>query len=1044
MDWVIFACLVSLFHGFGEGHNTLYNGYDLSLSGYHLCEGVEPMLTSSVISYKTPYTQRRSCGGWLPWRTCEVTLYKIAYRTEVSVTEKQVTRCCSGFVQVGSYCALPLNRSAEFTAKPGLCPTHDMVDMSSCTSECEWDTDCPGLQKCCQINGVFRCSNALPSIDRGSCFNLTITLKMEYQHLVAMDSGILNHTRLLHSVVTGALISSVISVHHVESWPAGVFTTSSSLLIGSPTTLTLSDLSSKLHLLIERVEEVTAVNVEDVDECASAELNSCPPHSDCVNTEGSYTCTCLPGFTDQNTSLPGLLCQDEIPSITNLASFNVTGSSFCLSWTVQSQSGHTFQVVVQQGSALLNTFETTRSSLEISQLQPGVLYTVCITPSDRCGNQGITAELRVRTAAQTLAASARLTNVVFNDSMQNPESEEFKQLSWMIQNEIRLSLPPDIQQLVDSGQVRVEITRLSRGSVVVDFRIVFMPTSTQNTMSVSAALMGSLLNSTRLSVDRNITIQDLNECSLNDTDCSRWADCVNTMGSYTCVCRDGFTDSNPSVPGRVCTGPLTSPMTGSATSMTNTTSNTVNNSPTSTFANPLTSATINALTSAVSDSTTNTINSTLSNAVTIVLNNSVGNDTINSMTDAVTNTTAVTSTVTAALESTNRETTIPLTSNVTTVTIPEMANMTTASVTNTATAPEMTNRTAALVTTTATAPEMTNRTAALVTTTATSISTTAPLISHAEAIAVECRAGSIAVTVTREFLTAKQITEACLYLGQPECGVRGGNTTHVLLTVAWDECGTVLIHNETHNFAQVTLYNNMSMLASAPTVRLQVPIICTYRNSIIISTGYSPSGPSDMIKDVVAGSGTFHVTVRLLNGTTPLPQNYTLSPEEEVVVEVAVNSTLSQIKMVINKCWATSTNDPLEPTNYVFLENSCPVPNAFTTVLQNGNSSRSLLSVRIFSFVDLSVIYLHCQIQICIESAVATCLPVSSPKLDFVVNKETADGLNTVGAILLGLGLCLFCAVGIAGLLYHRRKIGTYNFRINPKQENFTYNVFET
>lgn len=76
-----------------------------------------------------------------------------------------------------------------------------------------------------------------------------------------------------------------------------------------------------------------------------------------------------------------------------------------------------------------------------------------------------------------------------------------------------------------------------------------------------------------------------------------------------------------------------------------------------------------------------------------------------------------------------------------------------------------------------------------------------------------------------------------------------------------------------------------------------------------------------MIKDVVQGSGSFHVTVRLLNGTMALPENYTLSPDEEVVVEVSVNSTLSQIKVVLNRCWATPTNNPAGPVEYIFLEN---------------------------------------------------------------------------------------------------------------------------
>lgn len=53
--------------------------------------------------------------------------------------------------------------------------------------------------------------------------------------------------------------------------------------------------------------------------------------------------------------------------------------------------------------------------------------------------------------------------------------------------------------------------------------------------------------------------------------------------------------------------------------------------------------------------------------------------------------------------------------------------------------------------------------------------------------------------------------------------------------------------------------------------------------------------------------------------------------------------------------------------------------NAYTRVLTNGNSSTSRVSVQIFSFVDLSVIYLHCQVQICVQVGSDSCVPVSAP-----------------------------------------------------------------
>lgn len=61
---------------------------------------------------------------------------------------------------------------------------------------------------------------------------------------------------------------------------------------------------------------------------------------------------------------------------------------------------------------------------------------------------------------------------------------------------------------------------------------------------------------------------------------------------------------------------------------------------------------------------------------------------------------------------------------------------------------------------------------------------------------------------------------------------------------------------------------------------------------------------------------------------------------------------------------------------FVFLH-SCSM-NTYTKVLINGNSSTSRVSVQIFSIVNMNVIYLHCQVQICVQIGEDSCMPVST------------------------------------------------------------------
>ncbi|KAI7793782.1 putative uromodulin-like 1, partial [Triplophysa rosa] len=1011
--WVVGTWLITSFLGLGRGHNTLFEGYEQSLSGYHRCSVNESVLVTHVISYPTSYTQRRPCGGWLPWTMCDVTVYQTSYRTEFSNTTRQVMKCCHGYEQIGSYCALFLNRSTEFTSKQGLCPSGGVSgslgnDANPSGSVCTWDIDCPGWQKCCQNENISQCSDPLLTANRGWCFNATITVKTAYE-LVLMDKGLFNHTRLLHSLVTGSLGTNGVSVYHLWSWAAGPFTTSSLLLVCSSVVLSLKNISTQLYWL-GNIEEVTNVVVEDVDECANPQLNNCSNHANCSNTEGSYTCICHHGYQDDNSAQAGTVCiglndglttyvflvsapkvttppstttnspttttqhtLDYIPEITSILSYNVTNSTFNVTWTTNHQNGVSFNLVLLQGTTELANKNTIDLHWMFTDLNPAVLYTLLVSPI-ACGNTGNPMKVKVRTDGEMIIATARLTSMTYEQYMSDPNSEDFKKFCESVIEEIGLSLSADIRKLIISGLVTIQITSLSNGSVIVNFSIVFPPNNNLDMLNVSTALMESLQNSSVYTVDKNsIQIEDLNECSLGMADCSLWANCTNTLGSYTCDCWNGYTDWNPNRPGRSCAA-STSPPQSSFISTTPSVDLTTNS--------PLTT----------SHSTTTT-----------------------------------TTLIPATLKSNG-----PSTSSITQAS----PHKSTASLTTS-------DDSFGLQTTPGN-----------------------------ESIYVECGTGFISVIVRRDFLNNSYIPVSALYLSQSECVPNQVNSTHVHLVAAWHKCGTTLKQNSTHNTLNVTLYNEMNSvflhngLPMAPLNRLAVPIICTYSSSVVISTGYSSSGYFDLIKDVIYGSGHFQVNVRLLNGTFPLPENYTLSADEEIVVEVAVNTTIPQIKVIINKCWATPTMDSSQSISYLFLDNGCPSVNSHTTVIQNGNDTVALLSVRVFALANENIIYLHCQIQICVAIQENTCSPacglvkayrssnligvtrasfgplLRSNKINPPID-PTSNTIFTVGFVLLGVGVVLLSLAAIGGLFYYKRKIGAYNFNIRPQQENFTYHVFD-
>ncbi|XP_070838553.1 uromodulin-like 1 [Chaetodon trifascialis] len=1259
MSWMLSIWVAAALLALCRGENTVHEGNSLSVSGYHLCIRNETRIVTFLAMHMVPYPVKQPCGDWLLWKTCTVTRYRNTHQIEYKTVMEQVTRCCDGYVQVGRYCALPVNRSGEFTARPGSCPTADGLHPGS--EDCEWDMDCPGWQKCCQRSDRSLCSDPASTANYstgGHRFNATVTVKTDYEQMMSKDRGHLNHTRLIQAMVTGALQQFDVSVYFLSSWPVHPYRTATSLLIDCSSALSLYNVTSKLHLLLKHIQEVSSVTVEDIDECAQPAVHQCSPQADCKNTVGSHHCTCRQGYIDVDPDNPGANCTADIrvsatteppltylppksttftpasnttqdplrtnttglfdsietsttasltntssvpyntshalqwtssapstsmsstvesplptatcapPSITSLWSANVTGTSFCVYWSSQFQMSQTYRFVVSNWSEVIHSLETNETMMEVGGLKPGMLYNVTVTPL-ACGSQGISLRMLVRTDAQTLDATARLTNILFTADLQNTSSQAYKALTESITQEITLSLSPEMKAMVDSGQVRLEIRGFSPGSVMVNFTIIFIPSQSQDISNVSTALLHSLMNSTKYTVDRNNTrVIDFNECASGENDCSQWATCTNSWASYTCTCMDGFTDTNHERPGRACqaittletmtpltptvfptvsatpfsqkipttsdpdlitvtttpgtttvimttsemvstTVPSTSLVSATAmqtalpvvtTTQATTASTTATTTPASTTSSTAPTATATILTTtttaptntttALANTTTATANTTTAPTTSITTSTTTATAPANTTTAPTTSITTSTTTATAPANTTTAPTT-SITTSTTAATAP--ANTTTAPTTtittsttaatapaNTTIAPTTsittptTTITAATTTTTA-LTSMTSTPAIVVTsptttlTTNTTALTTATKASVPGAISVQCRVGAITVTIVRDFLLSSKIRESTLYLGLPECGVNGGNATHAELTVAWNECATGLVHNETHYMASTTLFNTMDQYTTsngtveAPRIRLEVPIMCAYTKSMLISADFGSMG-YDMIKDVIMGSGSFQVTVQLMNGTMPLPHNYSLSPAEAVVVDVSLNTSSEQIKVVLNKCWATPTPSPVDTNSHVFLQNSCP-ENTYTKVLMNGNSSTSRVSVQIFSFVNLNVIYLHCQVQICAQIGSDTCVPdclqrtarssntigtgfgSSGPLLrsDEDDLEEEYNTLYIVGLSCLGIGLLLFFLIGFVCLFYYQRnRIGHYNFSVKPKQENFTYLVFNT
>ncbi|XP_066427897.1 uromodulin-like 1 [Molothrus aeneus] len=1172
----------------GRGDETTEKG--LSLLGYHLCNYTLTKSVLKMVAYQKSYEKKTSCGGWIPWMVCPQTHHRTEFHT-VEVPETiTVTDCCEGYEQVGLYCSLALNRSSVFASRPGICPVKDMEIFDY---PCTFDTECPGLKKCCSSSKGAGCVDPMPE-GRMFWYNVTVLVKMDFSELIWVDSHLLNHSRLLHSVITGALQPLNASVHHIQSNPGDIYsgTVASQLLLGMQHPAPLAEVSSSLKAMVKRVYEVIDTQVQDVNECSYAEFNACPEKSSCVNLEGYYSChpqhehaTVIPPWLSprkegivastpssvnavntgssspsvRNSSLLSITNQSTdaecYPSaVTNHRILSVTSNSFEMSWLVSSTLNHTFHVRVAKGNEIVQSLKTEEMQVDVSHLEAGVMYSVEIS-YEACGKT-IVSHQNVKTEAKLFDVTMRILNYNFTDDFHNSSSSAYEEFSRLLLTELENSFPPNISALYKSGKLKVQIESLAAGSIIVRLRITVQDPEFPVDASTFAPVLSYLHNGSVLVVDQqNTAVEDWDECaSQAENDCSVFAECINLMGSYMCRCKTTM-DTNPSRPGRNCEGEIVDPLTktvapgiktstdmapeeaaaaGPASGATTLlpaalalSDKRASHDPTGAPPTPWQKAfqklsgTVRIRNMEYSPGFSNNSseeNQTFAQLFVAEVQKSLPLEVLQQM-DAglikvlvtgVTNGSTVVSfnlllaeevdvhhvitTFCEALEHSSYFTldrsslsihALPF-SQKATVTDKKPVNSTVKPV-NSTVLPVTSLQTSAHVSSPASLdfspaehkaledPRFSSTVLSpltmdpMATPDVSPRASPAPLakpaqeVSIKDAVSVFCEIERIILAIQKRFLQQESIPESSLFLGEPGCNVSTSNSTHVVLQAGWSDCGTKVETNMTTTVVRTTLQNDVSAQGIIHHWNIASPILCVFQNDVLTSSGFTAEGLYTIFEDL-HGSGYFRTEMQLFIGNSPVPRNFSVSASEDVLIEVGMQRADSQLKVVLTDCWATPTNNSMDSLAFVFISNSCPIPNTSTTLLENGNSSKAQFKMNIFSFVNNSVVYLHCRIRICMESPGSTCRTRCHARARLLKAGETISLHRTSWGPLcksaasdskrekeagMGIGYIVLIALAVFGfvlgvvtllIFQYQRKTGRCNLRI--KSDNFSYQVF--
>ncbi|XP_048351342.1 uromodulin-like 1 isoform X2 [Sphaerodactylus townsendi] len=636
---------------------------------------------------------------------------------------------------------------------------------------------------------------------------------------------------------------------------------------------------------------------------------------------------------------------------------NVTSTGFHIVWTTNYVPNPSFLFLLFDGEKLIQEVKTQNCTLIVSGLEPGVLYTVKIK-AEVCEKNSKPAWQTIRTAAQKFSGTVRITNLNYSSEFTNSSSEEYQNFTQLFFTEVRNHLPLYIVQQMDTGTIKLLITSISNGSIVVNFDL--LVATDMDADNVSRSFFDAFQQSPCFKIDNSsLSIHDYDECDREETDCSPNASCSNTYGSYECHCKEGFSSVNTERPGRNCEdihrkhwNSTVMPWIYSNTS-------------------------INMPSQAKEDSSRISTNTTTGVAVTKVPPQPM---LINQ-----------TSTQVSSLPFTKSGLEIPI----------------------------------------------------------------------KDAVRVICDIEKVVITIWKLFLQQEAIPESSLYLGEPHCNVSTRNSSHVTLRTGWNECGTEVNSNTTHTIVKTVLRNDMPSLGIIHHFKIVSPVHCVFQNDLLTSSGYTPEGVYTIFQDL-HGSGHFLTEMQLFIGNSPIPENFSISASDDIMIEVGIQKKDSRLKVVVSECWATPTNNSRDLISFPFIHGSCPVSKTHTAITANGISSKAQFKLKIFSFVNNSVVYLHCKIHICVENLGSTCktnckgvrswrtgetipMPPASwgplRRSSEDSNEEKKSGLGVGYIVLIVIGVFVL-ALGIAGLLVFRfqQKAGAYNFQI--KSDNFSYQVF--
>ncbi|KAK9392918.1 uromodulin-like [Crotalus adamanteus] len=192
-------------------------------------------------------------------------------------------------------------------------------------------------------------------------------------------------------------------------------------------------------------------------------------------------------------------------------------------------------------------------------------------------------------------------------------------------------------------------------------------------------------------------------------------------------------------------------------------------------------------------------------------------------------------------------------------------------------------------------------------------------------------------------------------------------------------CGSEIKVNGSHvSYANVIESDREDNGVITRSAVILIHFSCIYTYKRVVSLQYSLKAMDTFVQFSVK-EGDFTVTMGLYESAgfqkpySQQPLSLLMSDTLYVLLQIEGQDQVKYFFLSVEDCWGTPTNDPDDSTKHYLIMKGCPRDKTLEFLNAIGTSTVAKFSFQMFQFKNLSEVFLHCKVRLCIPANQEPC-----------------------------------------------------------------------